>query len=218
MLNFSLSSEQKLQKQMSICEIKSSWDSWSTKLSRSWRRHSSKSSFQLIMYEYENANATRTLISSRCQSKTDETNSWTKTDSMHSWNMWKTLISNIIFESQILIESSRVTLSSSLKMKRMKTWTCDFANRHSTFFQSEDLWENHQRIMCQLTFQNLMLSWLTFRLNRLMHWRLSRSTWMHYSRSHHKHQMITKFTWMFRSLRKSLHQACWSQQFKHFCM
>ncbi len=218
MLNFSLSSEQKLQKQMFICEIESSQNSWLTKLSRLWRRHSSKSSSQLIMYKYENANATCTSISSRCQSKTDETNSWTETDLTHSWNMWKTSISNIVFESQISIESSRVTLSSSLKMKRMKTWTCNFANRYSTFFQSEDLWEDHQRITCQLMFQNLTLSWLTFRLNQLMHWRLLRSTWMHYSRSRHKRQMIAKFTWMFRSLRKSSHQACWSQQFKHFCM
>ncbi len=146
------------------------------------------------MYEYENANATRTSILSRCQSKTDETNSWTKTDLTHSWNMWKTSISNIIFESQILIESSRVTLSSLLKMKRVKTWTCNFVNKHSTFFQSEDLWENHQRITYQLTFQNLMLSWLMFHLNWLMHWKLSWSTSMHYSRSRHKHQMITKFT------------------------
>jgi len=218
MLNFSLSFEQKLWKQMFICEIESSWNSWSTKLSRSRRRHSLKSSSQLIMYEYENANATRTSISSHYQSKTNKINSWTETDLMHSWDMWKTSISNIVFKSQILIESSRVTLSSSLKMKRMKTWTCNFANRHSTFFQSENLWEDHQRITCQLMFQNLMLSWLMFHLNWLMHWRLSRSTWMHYSRSHHKHQMIAKFTWMFRSLRKSLHQARWSQQFKHFCM
>jgi len=207
-----LSSEQKLWKQMFICKIKSSWDSWSTKFSWFQRRHSLKSSSQLIMYEYENANATCTSISSRCQSKTDEINSWTETDLTHSWNMWKTSISNIIFESQILIESSRVMLSSLLKMKRMKTWTCDFANRHSMFFQSEDLWEDHQRITCQLMFQNLMLSWLTFRLNRLMHWRLSRLTWMHYSRSHHKHQMIAKFTWMFRSLRKCHElRAEWNQ-------
>ncbi len=108
MLNFSLNSEQKLWKQMFICKIKSSQDSWSTKFSWSWRRHSSRLSFQLIMYKYENANATCTSISSCCQLKTDETNSWTEIDLMHSWNMWKTLISNIIFKSQILIESSRI--------------------------------------------------------------------------------------------------------------
>ena len=138
---------------------------------------------------------------------------------MSSWNMWKILISNIASESQILIKSSRITLSSSLKMKRMKTWTCNFASRHSTFFQSEDLWKDHQRIMFQLTFQNLMLSWLIFHFNQLMQWRLSWSTWMHsILRSRHIHQMSAKFTWMFKSLKKSLHQACLSQQLKHFCM
>ncbi len=152
MLNFSLSSEQKLQRQMSICKIESSWDFWSMKLSWFQRRHLLRSSSQLIMYKYENANVTHTLISSHCQLKTDETNSWTETDSMFSWNIWKISTSNIVSESQILIESSRVMLSSLLKMKRMKTWTCNFANRHSTFFQSENLWKDHQRITFQLMF------------------------------------------------------------------
>ncbi len=237
MLNFSLSSEQKLQRQMFICKIKSSQDSWLTKFLWFWRRHSSKSSSQLIMYKYENANVTHTLISSHCQSKTDEINSWTKTDLMFSWSMWKISTSNIISEFQISIKSLRITLSSSLKMKRMKTWTYNFISRYSTFFQNENLWKNYQRIMFQLTFQNLMLSWLIFHLNQLMHWRLlwstwlmfhlnqlmhwrlSWSTWMHsILKSRHIHQMSVKLTWMFKSLKKSLHQACLNQQFKHFCM
>ncbi len=219
MLNFSLSSEQKLQRQMSICKIESSQDSWSTKFSWFQRKNSSRSSSQLIMYKYENANVTHTLTSSRCQSKTDEINSWTETDSTSSWDMWKISTSNIVSKSQISIKSSRITLSSSLKMKRMKTWTCNFASKHSTFFQSEDLWKDHQRITFQLMFQNLTLSWLMFHLNQLMHWRLSWSTWMHsILRSRHIHQTSVKFMQMFRSLKKSSHQACLSQQLKHFCM
>ena len=128
-----------MQRQMSICKIKSLWDFWLTKFSWFQRKHSSRLSSQLIMYKYEDANVTHTLISNYCQLKTDETNSWTEINLMFSWSMWKISTSNIISESQILIKSSRITLSSLLKMKRIKTWICNFISKHLMFFQSEDL-------------------------------------------------------------------------------